>query len=355
MAVVVTGRVELASGEALEPLVRAEELAGADQLVVARERGVARRGRLHRARPELARGQGRGVLQRVCRRGVRPVVGEARVLRPDPGVDHADHDTLAGDAGRPCVAPAGEPEEVAEVVVARDAGARAALGVADPAEPAVRVEPGVDRRVVALRAARRVRVVGRRGGAVQLVGEHHRDLRVVGEGDRLVVGQLRREAVDGVRVVLDLRRRADALLGEHLVVGLLDRRLRRRRGRRAELPGGERLDERLVLHHDDVAARRAVCHRLGALRAAAAVDGVTGTSDADAAERGEGECSRARQRHEPLHNTTLFREAAAAARASSPECRPVSAAAAPLRPLAGRKVVRKVRSRQGPRWNCSTG
>ena len=66
----------------------------------------------------LPKSQGRGhrgIVERlVGREGA--VVGEARVLRPDAGVDHTDNHALAGEAAAPRLALVGETEEVAEVV-----------------------------------------------------------------------------------------------------------------------------------------------------------------------------------------------------------------------------------------------
>ncbi len=107
VAVVVTCRVELIGVGPDEEPVRLEHLPSAQQLVVAGEGHVVR---VVRGVAELARHRGdRG-------RPVGAVVGERGVLRPDAGVDDADHDVLAGEATGVGAAPCGEPQELAAAV-----------------------------------------------------------------------------------------------------------------------------------------------------------------------------------------------------------------------------------------------
>ncbi len=110
MAVVVASGVELVGIGPDDGAVGVEHLAGAEQLVVARERlvvhvvgGVA----------EVAR-RSLGLVERADRRRpVAAVVGEARMFGPDAGVDDADHHVLAGQAAGVGAARAGEAEELA--------------------------------------------------------------------------------------------------------------------------------------------------------------------------------------------------------------------------------------------------
>ena len=89
MAAVVARGIELVGRRPEHGAIGGEHLASADQLVVAGERRVV--GIVGRV-PELARERaGRG--SRVA-----PVIGEGRVLRPDPGVDDADDHALAREA-----------------------------------------------------------------------------------------------------------------------------------------------------------------------------------------------------------------------------------------------------------------
>ncbi len=93
VAVVVASRVELVGLGADHLAIRLEHLARTDQLVVAGERNVVR---VVGGVAELAR-QRRSSWRRVGS----AVVGEARVLRPDAGVDDADHDAFAGEPALP--------------------------------------------------------------------------------------------------------------------------------------------------------------------------------------------------------------------------------------------------------------
>src|SRR5450756_2277898 len=122
VALVVTSGVVLVRGLTTHQAVRGEHLAGTDQLVVAGERRVER---VLRGVAEVARRVRRRVLEGDGGRGERPVVGEARVLGPDAGVDDADDDARTGVALRPDTAPAGQAEEGGlGVVRARAAGVR---------------------------------------------------------------------------------------------------------------------------------------------------------------------------------------------------------------------------------------
>ena len=128
----------------------------------------------------------------------------------------------------------GEPEELRQIVVPGDAGAR----------PTRRIAPTA-RTVTTAGAATAVELL-------QLIGQHGGDVRVGGQLTGLLERHGDGEPVDPVDVVADLRFGRQALLGHHVVVAGLERGRRRRRLRGAELVLTDRVDQRLVLHHHDV-------------------------------------------------------------------------------------------------------
>ena len=102
-------------------------------------------------------------------------------------------------------------------------------------------------------------LAARVGGELpQLIGNHQRDLRGAGELDRFVVADDGGEAVERVRVVLDLVGVVDTGVGEHLVVRLLQHRRLRVGGRGVEVVLRDRCDERVGRHDHDVATGRAL-------------------------------------------------------------------------------------------------
>ena len=111
MALIVASAVELVGISADEQAIRRQDLSGADQLVVAGERGVVG---IVRCVAEIANTEV-SVVERLGRRE-RAVVGEARVLGPDAGVDDTDDDTFTSEAALPCLTLRRETEEVAEIV-----------------------------------------------------------------------------------------------------------------------------------------------------------------------------------------------------------------------------------------------
>ncbi len=87
MAVVVARRTKLGRQQADHDVVRRHETIGADQLVVARERRIARA-----AAAELARRAGPCRRRRGIRGAVRIRIGIRGVLRPDARIEDANHD-----------------------------------------------------------------------------------------------------------------------------------------------------------------------------------------------------------------------------------------------------------------------
>ena len=131
------------------------------------------------------------------------------MLRPDAVVDDADDDVLTGQTGVVGTALAGEAEVLAAV-----AGGR----------------------------------------LVEFVGKHDGDLRVGGERLCLVVGEQGREAVEGVGVGVDLVGRIAADVLEHLVLLGFEVLGEILRGLRVEVVLADRDDDRILVHHHDVAA-----------------------------------------------------------------------------------------------------
>ncbi len=95
MTIVVTGRVELIRVCADQGAVGGEHLAGAEQFVITFKRRIVR---VVGGIAEIAAWVVWGVFQGNSQIGIAAVIGKARVLRPDAGVDDANNDALARDA-----------------------------------------------------------------------------------------------------------------------------------------------------------------------------------------------------------------------------------------------------------------